>query len=62
MTNRRLLLLLLLLGAPIVAIAQDGASQPGKSSTEPTLTVAVVSPRCLFGDVDQNLKHFTELA
>jgi predicted amidohydrolase len=31
-----------------------------KLSTGQTLTVAVVSPRCAFGDVDVNLKHFTK--
>jgi predicted amidohydrolase len=31
-----------------------------KPPTEQTLTVAVVSPRCVFGDVNANLRHFTQ--
>lgn len=46
---------------PLVLRAQNNnVIQPKDSQTEPTLTVAVVSPRCEFGDVDANLKHFTE--
>lgn len=29
---------------------------------EPTLKAALISPRCVFGDVDANLEHFAELA
>ena len=35
---------------------QGHASGPSAES----LTVAVVSPRCVFGDVETNLNHFTE--
>ena len=46
-----------LLSAPLFASAQDEAA----SSDSPTLTVALVSPRCVFGDVDANLAHFATL-
>ena len=45
----------------ISASAQEGASESRKSSDSPTLTVAVVSPRCVFGDVEANLAHFAKL-
>ena len=35
------------------------AAEPGDSSAQ-TLKVAVVSPRCVFADVNANLVHFTE--
>ncbi len=37
------------------------AEEPNTETTEPTLKVAVVSPRCVFADVRANLSHFTEL-
>lgn len=37
------------------------AEEPTTDATEPTLKVAVVSPRCVFADVRANLSHFTEL-
>jgi predicted amidohydrolase len=41
----------------IVGGQQGHASGPSAES----LTVAVVSPRCVFGDVETNLNHFTKL-
>jgi len=32
-----------------------------EDASKGTLTVAVISPRCVFGDVEGNLSHFTEL-
>ncbi|MDP6556200.1 MAG: carbon-nitrogen hydrolase family protein [Pirellulaceae bacterium] len=40
----------------ILAEGQGHAAEPSAQ-----LTVAVVSPRCVFGDVEANLSHFTEL-
>ncbi|HIK92280.1 MAG TPA: carbon-nitrogen hydrolase family protein, partial [Planctomycetes bacterium] len=40
----------------------DTLKSDAGSSDQKTLTVAVVSPKCLFGDPEANLKHFTELA
>ena len=37
------------------------AEEPNTDATEPTLKVAVVSPRYVFADVSANLTHFTEL-
>ena len=48
----RYVVALLILGA-----GQGRAAAPSSES----LTVAVVSPRCVFGDVDANLNHFVEL-
>jgi predicted amidohydrolase len=43
----------------MLLILDDGQGHAATPSTE--LTVAVVSPRCVFGDVEANLNHFTEL-
>lgn len=52
------------LGAGAVEAVEKSAEEPTTSLNKPpagqTLTVAVVSPRCVFGDVDANLKHFTQ--
>ena len=50
---------ILLVLSPIATFAND--DKPNVVSTR-TLKVAVVSPRCVFGDIDANLKHFTKLA
>jgi hypothetical protein len=39
-----------------------GLADSDAGSPDGTITVAVVSPRCVFGDTEANLKHFTELA
>ena len=49
-----------LLLLPLSVTAQDVAL-PTQSSDARTLTVAVVSPRSVFGDVEANLAHFTNL-
>ncbi len=46
---------------PLSARVQVDASEAQESSESPTLTVAVVSPRCKFGDTDANLAHFGKL-
>ncbi|MCH7727653.1 MAG: carbon-nitrogen hydrolase family protein [Planctomycetes bacterium] len=46
---------------PLSARVQVDASEAQESDVSPTLTVAVVSPRCKFGDVDANLAHFEKL-
>jgi len=54
-----------------VSLAADATKAMGKNAEKPTihssrpsrgqtLTVAVVSPHCVFGDVDTNLKHFAQ--
>ena len=58
--NRVKYILLVLL--PITAFADAGERESRTIASEQTLKVAVVSPRCVFGDVDANLKHFTKLA
>ncbi len=52
---------LLLPALPLGAASKDGASPPDAEEHSPTLVVAVVSPRCVFGDVNANLKHFDGL-
>ena len=52
--------LFLFLLSPL-ANAQEETRNENQSLGSRTLTVAVVSPRCVFGDVDANLAHFTEL-
>lgn len=49
--------LIFLLLLPFSGVAQDIEKE---SRDDPTLTVAVVSPRAVFGDVQANLAHFTE--
>ena len=52
------------LAAEAMEATGKNAEKPGVLSDKPptgqTLTVAVVSPRCVFGDVEANLKHFTQ--
>jgi predicted amidohydrolase len=43
----------------MLSILNDGQGHAVTPSAE--LTVAVISPRCVFGDVETNLNHFTEL-
>jgi predicted amidohydrolase len=51
----------LLFHASLTVVAQVEADAPQESTDPSSLSVAVVSPRCVFGDVDANLAHFTEL-
>ena len=46
---------------PFSVMAQDVAVEAKQPGDAPTLTVAVVSQRSVFGDVDANLAHFTTL-
>ena len=59
MHNLRAICSAIVLLLPLIATAQDKAGNTSKEAA--TLTVAVVSPRCVFGDVNANLAHFTEL-
>ncbi len=52
---------LLVPALPLGAASKDVASPSDTEERSPTLTVAVVSPRCVFGDVIANLKHFEGL-
>lgn len=61
MRPARTVSVVLLFVLPLLAAAQVDAGESQESSDPRTLTVAVVSPRCVFGDVDANLVHFTEL-
>src|SRR5688572_19236907 len=46
------------LGLALLILGHGAIGQAAPPSAG-TLTVAVVSPRCVFGDVEANLKHFT---
>ena len=60
--NRITVNCLLLVLLPIAATADDAKPESQSIAAKQTLKVAVVSPRCVFADVEANLKHFTELA
>ena len=64
MTFQKTVLVLALAAVwPLMANAQAPSDSSSKNKAkEQTLTVAVVSPRCVFGDVEANLAHFTKLA
>ena len=64
MTFQKTVLVLALAAVwPLMANAQAPSGPAAKNQAkEQTLTVAVVSPRCVFGDVEANLAHFTKLA
>ena len=48
-------------GCLVAVLILDGRQGHAAGPSAETLTVAVVSPRCVFGDVEANLHHFTEL-
>jgi predicted amidohydrolase len=60
MNTVRILSLACLFLLPPSVLGQD-RSREAQASAPNTLTVAVVSPRCVFADVSANLTHFTEL-
>lgn len=64
MNGRRVLLgcVIFLLSLPGIGLAQDKAADSATKPAGETLTVAVVSPKCVFADTEANLRHFTELA
>ena len=51
---------LVLFGIALLIANAVSAEEPATDATEPTLKVAVVSPRCVFADVNANLSHFTK--
>ena len=49
------------IGGLVVLLILGGRQVHAADPSAESLTVAVVSPRCVFGDVQANLDHFTEL-
>lgn len=63
MIARRFLYACVVLSLSTVGLSQDDvAKSDAATNGGKTLTVAVISPRCVFADTEANLKHFTELA
>jgi len=48
-------------GCLVVVLVLSSQQEHATALAAESLTVAVVSPRCVFGDVESNLNHFTDL-